>query len=205
MAGITSSSRSRSKTANAGAVANAFSPGFRRSSFCARPFGITTIIGTTLPSAIRLSNSAVRLGEALPLRLVAADAVQQVEDRVLRVGASSRAACRRSSCAACRPSSSRTRSSPACRAGSLSRRSKIAAGASGKAGTSSGCSTDGLRHPRPRRLRDCPGAGAGGAVGSWAALRQRPPTPAAHSANTTESSSSSRFPRSRDYAVTPTG
>ena len=81
---MTSSSRSASNFANAGADAKT-SPS-ARSFFWARPLGMTTIIGTALPSAIRLSRMTSGVAEPLPFRLVAADAVQQVEHGVLPVG-----------------------------------------------------------------------------------------------------------------------
>jgi hypothetical protein len=47
---------------------------------------MTTIIGVGLPVGDQVIEEEVRMGEALPFRLVAADAVQQVEDRVLLLG-----------------------------------------------------------------------------------------------------------------------
>ena len=61
IAGITSLSRSFSNAAKAGAAAKTFPSG--RSFFCARPLGMTTIIGTAFPSAIRLSRRTFGLAK----------------------------------------------------------------------------------------------------------------------------------------------
>jgi hypothetical protein len=53
-----------SYAANVGAVMNTFSSA--RSFFCARPFGITTIIGEAFPSAIKRIGS--KMGNGLPAR-----------------------------------------------------------------------------------------------------------------------------------------
>ena len=81
MNGIRSSSRSRSNCANASDDLASHAGGRYRSA-CARPFGMTTIIGTAFLSAIRLSRIAWGIGAALPLRLIAADAMQQVKHGV---------------------------------------------------------------------------------------------------------------------------
>ncbi len=106
--------------------------------------------GHGLPLGDQVVEEEIRLGEALPFRLVAADAVQQVEHRVLLLGRVARAACRPASCGSCRPTSSRTRPSPACRAARPSRR-RCRTGGSGNAGTSSAFRTIGCRCPGPGR------------------------------------------------------
>ena len=53
-----------------------------------------------LPVGQQVVEEDVGRGESLPFRLVAADAVQQIEHRILLVRASSRAACRPASCGA---------------------------------------------------------------------------------------------------------
>ena len=84
MNGIRSVSRSFSNAANAGdclrdRVARAVT------SFDARPLGRTTIIGTAFLSAYRLSRITLADAAPRPLVLVAADAVEEVEDRIFLV------------------------------------------------------------------------------------------------------------------------
>ena len=83
IAGITSSSRSCSKTANAGAVAKTLPSG---AVVLLRPaVGHDDDHRHGLAVGDQVVEQDVGLGEALPLRLVAADAVQQVEHGILLV------------------------------------------------------------------------------------------------------------------------
>ena len=83
MNGIRSVSRSFSNAANAG---DCLGIGSRAvTSFAARPFGRTTIIGTAFLSAYELSRITLGDTAARPFVLVAADAVEEVQDRILLV------------------------------------------------------------------------------------------------------------------------